>query len=222
MAQDKGYIGLSFGAAAPIGDYGSKDTYKEEAGLAKTGTNLDLSFGYRFGKYYGIAATAKVFRNAFDTDVVLDELEHSLADEIVSVKVKADPWKASTLLIGGYGSFPISKSFRFETRALVGLVRVTSPERRMDVTFFDNFLIQPVYWAAEESANATTFAYLLGAGIKWDVLRRICLLANLEYFSSKPEFVRVKSHNSHGDRDYFTFSNKVAVVNANFGVGFRL
>jgi len=55
--ETNGYIGLSMGAAIPLGNFAKKDISNDKSGYAKTGVNLSLlHFGYRFGKHFGIAA----------------------------------------------------------------------------------------------------------------------------------------------------------------------
>ncbi len=193
-AQDggKGHIGISLGPSIPMGDFGSKDLDKDEIGLANTGAMLDLSFAYTFKESnFGITGLLRGQVNPLDTKVVEDELIKQ--EPSVIWNVKSENWKISSFMFGVFGSFPISEKTSFDARAMVGFANTNSPENTVTGTALGTTI-----WVTQKSASAISFAYLFGAGFKFDIGSKLYLLTNIDYFGAEPEFSDVMTTTSDG------------------------
>jgi hypothetical protein len=212
QAQDKGYIGLSVGPSFPMGDYGSSSINNEHAGLAETGLMIDLSFGYKLGKNFGIAALVRGQSNPIDEDAFDIFSLYGL-----SYTIQADAWSLGNYMVGGYLSVPVTEGkISFDSRVLVGVANATSPE--LTITISDGYSTE---WVRQNSESGTSFAFLLGAGFKFNVGPKICLLTNIDYSSTDAE-MDVTSTSSQGDVETGKIEQTMATFNISVGFGIRL
>ena len=91
-------------------------------------------------------------------------------------------------MAGLFGSFPIADKLSFEPRALIGFSTATLPE--MTTKSYYNGTLLTTF--TQDQAETTTFSYIIGAGAKLDVSKRICLLINLDYYSAKAKWKNVQ------------------------------
>ncbi len=217
MAQDKGYIAFSLGAALPTGEFGSVSSSDKYAGYALTGGLGDLSLGYKLGKNFGISGLIRGQVNETDEYGIA----YALAKKTpvgVTVGVISGDWSVRSFLAGAYGSFPINEKLSFESRLMGGLVSASSAS--INTVFVGpggSFTMQ------QNSVSATAFGFLIGAGLKLNVGSNICLLANIDYFETTPEFTSVVTTNlgSSGTSDIYRFSQPMNTFNFSV-VGYRL
>lgn len=215
-SKDKGYIAISLSSSTPTGDFGSKDINNSSAGLAKTGTSFDISFAYKFGKSFGLSAMIRRQANPVDNQVLLDELYKENPTVVWTADSK--DWMIGGLLFGGYGSFPIGQGkTSFNARAMIGFLHASSP----DITL-TGVQVGTSAWVKLNSASATSFSYLFGAGFKFNVGSKVCLLLNLDYLGTSPEFQNAKTTTSKGTSHTHTFKQSFGTINFGVGVGLRL
>jgi hypothetical protein len=215
FSQDKGYIAISLGSSTPIGEFASKDPNNNAAGYAKSGAIFDISYGYKFGKNFGISALLRGQANTTDAQAIADQL--SKQNPGVSGTVDSKAWSIGGYMVGGYGSFPISEKVSFESKAMFGFLSATSPELTVNLSGPGG-----TAWFKQNSSSSSTFAYLLSAGFKYNAGKRICLLANFDYLGAKPEFSNVETTSSTGSSSKSTFSQSFGTINFGVGIGYRL
>jgi hypothetical protein len=215
-SQDKGYIALSAGPSFPTGDFGSKDADNESAGFANTGAIFDLTFAQKFGKTFGLTLMLRGQVNDVDTEPLVDELIMEAPDATWSAE--ADSWGIGGFMAGLYGSLPMGPSGKvtFDTRALVGVIDATVPQ----ITIYGDYL-GTQFWVHTESAHAGAFAYLMGAGFRFNLGNHFCILTNLDYLGSTPEFEDVTTRTSIGGYSSNTYQQKFGTVNVGVGIGWR-
>ena len=131
--------------------------------------------------------------------------------------VDSKPWSIEGLMIGAYGSFPISKKVSFESRVLIGFLTSTSPEMTINLSGSG-----ASSWIKQSSSSSSSFTYLLGVGFKYDIGRRTCLLANFDYLDAHPEFTDIELYSSTGSRSTNTFNQSLGAINIGLGIGYRL
>ncbi len=210
----KGYIGFSLGPSIPMGDLASKDINKNSAGFAETGAFVDLSFAYKLGgSNFGITALLRAQANSTN----LQSMANALANEYPGYTwtIESDGWALSGLMFGGFGSFPVSENVSFDTKAMIGFLNAGSPNLTITVS-------EPggTGWISSSRATTRSFAYLIGAGFKFSLGKKLYLLTNLDYIGSNPEFTDVETKTSDGNRSTDTWSQKMGTMN--FGIGIAL
>lgn len=216
-AQDeKGFIGISVGPSIPMGDLASKDANNDAAGWANTGAIFDISFAYKLGGgNFGITALLRGQANPTDAQALADEIANQFAG--VNWTVESAGWGIGGLMFGGFGSFPISEKASFDTRAMIGFLSATSPEITITGTGPGG-----TAWIKQGSTAAYSFAYLLGAGFKFDVGRKLYLLTNIDYLGSNPEFRNVETTTSLGTRERSTWSQSMGTLNLSIGLALKI
>jgi hypothetical protein len=112
---EKSFLILSGGPSFPVGDYGSTNVNNTQAGLARTGYNVNLQYAYYLSKNYGLTATALYTKHALDNSLF------SAAD------VSADHWQYYGLVVGAISSAPVSPKTTFDFSLMAGIARVNSP-----------------------------------------------------------------------------------------------
>ncbi len=212
----KGFIGISVGPSIPIGDLASSDVNNDAAGFANTGGVFDISFAYQLGEgNYGITALLRGQANPTDAQAMADEFGSMFPT--VNWTVESESWSIGGLLFGGFGSFPVSERTSFDARAMIGFLNAQSPEITITGTIPGESI-----WLKQGSQNATSFAYLLGAGFSFDIGERLLLLTNLDYLGSNPEFSNVEIIDSDGNRDTSTWSQVMGSINMSIGIALKL
>lgn len=216
FSQDKGYIALSLGPSIPLGDFASKDMDKESAGFAKAGAIFDISFGYKLGKHFGISGLLRGQANKTDAQAMANEIAGKIPFDM-NVRVESETWSVGALMVGGYGSFPVDKKISIESRLMIGFLSANMPKVTFNLSTTDESA-----WVKRSSSTGSSFAYLIGAGIKYDAGKRVCVLANLDYLGANPQYNDVETTTSFGDYSKDNFSQTLGSFNIGFGVGYRL
>lgn len=209
--EKKGYIGISIGAAIPVGEFGSTDIGSEEAGFAKTGFTLQLvNFGYRFSKHIGIAA---MWSGAgFNMDEVALRNNAGLGN----VNLDTDPFSFGTLMGGFLVSLPstvVDVDFRF----MIGPGYGMAPEIRFSgYDTYNNYVV-----AVQESSSAYALAFDMGVGVRFNVSRLININLLMDYMTCKQKFSADMYSNGVylGSNDWDQPMNHITITG---GIGFRL
>jgi hypothetical protein len=216
-AQDnKGYIGFTMGPSIPLGDFASKDVNNDDAGWTNTGVMFDISFAYKLGGgNFGVTALLRGQANPTDAQALADEIANQFAG--VNWTVESAGWAIGGFMFGGFGSFPISQKATFDTKAMIGFVSANSPNYTITGTGPGG-----TAWIKQESKAATSFAYLFGAGFKFDIGSKLHLLTNLDYLASNPEFRNIETTTSLGTRDRSTLSQNMGTLNLSIGIALKI
>lgn len=210
-SQDKGYISLSYRVNVPTGDFGSSDITNAGAGFAEVGSGGNLCFAYLLGKNYGISALTRGTTNPLNASTILE-----LFSVYGVTSVSYSDWTSGAYMVGGYGSFPLSTTINFEVKPMIGILSINSPH-----TIYEG---ENGLWIEQVSASASSFAFLLDAGLRFNVSKRICLLADMDYFYSSPDFTTSTYYQSNSvSPSYSTtkFTQHVGGFDFMGGVGWR-
>lgn len=215
-AQNIGYLGITLGPSIPSGDFGSKDPANKSAGLATTGFVIEGTIAFKLGKHIGMSALLRSQNNWPDNLVLEDELETQTG---VAWEVETTAWKLGGFMLGPYGSFPVSEKVSFDTRVMIGFLFGNSPE--LDFTLKGS---GGAGWVKQKSTSSeAVLSFLFGCGFKFNVSEKICLLTNLDYLGSEPEFNNVQILSSAGGSPAKTsFTQSYSTVNLMVGFGIRL
>ena len=217
-AQDKGYLAVSLGPAIPTGDFASTNMDNRAAGYAKVGANVDITFTYKIDKYFGVVAMLRGQAHKMDAQALAEEMVKQIPADNISVRTEAESWSVGSLLIGSYGSFPIQKDLSIESRLMVGLVSAKAPKTTFNISTPE----EGTAWIKQSSATGTTFGYLVGAGLKYNIGTKMCVLANIDYLGATPKYKNVELTSSFGDSEKGDYYQSLGSFNIGFGIGYRL
>ncbi|MCW3086253.1 MAG: hypothetical protein JWP12_3619 [Bacteroidetes bacterium] len=216
-AKAPSFIGVTVGYAHAGGNFTKTDYENDKAGFANPGgLNLGIEGAYFFHKNIGIGGV-------FSNSSFYTKGKQSLADgykeafDVDSTTV-TDKGKYSTynFLIGPYFSFPMKK-FTIDTRLVVGYVSAKTPELRVDLEDQANATFY------QRSAKAGTFGFQVGAGIRYSIVKNLCVKLNVDYFYSKPDF-KITNDNraNNAGRLIDDYKQPIAGVLLNFGIAYQL
>jgi hypothetical protein len=199
--RDKSLLSLTFGPSLPLGDYHSTDINNSKAGFAGFGGNVNISYAHLLHKNFGIAASllgqlhplnTKAMEKSFDgqkfyTDFVLGTTGPGQAlpppnpnyITYSNWKFNKKSYMSGAALVGLYGDFPLTPAVSIVAKAMAGAADVSSPELKGQA-YNDTSLIM----VDQKKVSAIGFAYALDAGVKYNLTKRISLLASVEYFTT--------------------------------------
>jgi outer membrane protein W len=210
------FIGITGGWANAVGNFTKSDYADNKSGFANSsGLNLGIEGAYFIHKNIGIGgsisnttfytkgkqALADGYKEAFDVD---------------STTV-TDKGKYSTInfLIGPYFSFPVKK-FTFDIRVLGGLANAKTPE----ITIY--LEDQKDVTIVQKSASANAFSFQGGFGIRYSIVKNLCLKINADYFFSNPDF-KITNENRVNSAGRLINEYKQAIngILINFGIAYQ-
>lgn len=196
--EKESYLDLSFGPSFPIGKYASKNLSDSKSGFAKTGQQVNVSYTYMLNKRFGLSASLYAQRNPVDYDALRNESSTNnnpvpvFTDSLVSPTAppigitgfskgwtfKKHAWLAASVLIGGIAELPLNteENFSFIGKVMIGAIGIKSPE--LDGQYITDSSIAR---ATQTSKSTFGFIYLVRAGMKYDITKKISLIVALDY-----------------------------------------
>ncbi|KQC00661.1 outer membrane beta-barrel protein [Pedobacter sp. Hv1] len=180
----KSSIGITVGPSFPVGDFASKDLSNSQSGLAKVGGFLGIDYSYRFSKYFGAIVSAQgrihgVDEKALSTYAVPDGSGASLS-------IATGTWKMGAIMAGIFQVVPLTKDekLNLEIRALGGYQSTSSPKVDVKISIPGMGSFQDT----QESESAGSFAYVVGAGLKYSLSPSLALKLSGDYNGAQPKF----------------------------------
>jgi hypothetical protein len=212
----KGYFGVSLGPSIPLNDFASSNSSNEDAAFATNGAIFDVSFAYKLGNgNFGITGLLRGQANLFNTSGMEDALSNLYGNS--NWTVESDGWSQGALMLGGFGSFPISDKATFNMRGMIGYMAPSSP----DITITSTSNLGNI-WIKQSRQTIATIGYLLGAGFNFSISDKLYVLTSLDMMNTNAEFNNVEITASDGSRDLFTYTQKIQTLNIGIGIGFKL
>jgi opacity protein-like surface antigen len=217
-AQKKGLlISINGGVAAPLGNFKKADYADPKSGFSKTGGNINLGIAYHLNKIWSIDLVLgnsqfgrKDFNNLAD-----GYKEDSGTDSTTLVTRGAN--NAFSVLIGPRLSIPVTKKFNFHIRALGGYTNATLAGFQI---FYEDYTDNAL---TQEKAKAGAFGLQFGIGASYSITKKICILVNGDYFTSKPKFdIKYENFIVNSGRKLITYEEPFQSFNATVGIGFKL
>lgn len=211
MAQDskiikdsKSFITVNAGPSFPAGAFGSRDINNVDAGFAKTGISLNLTYGYQFDK--NVAVVAGIVFNRNNVDKASSGVKDLNGQEIV---VNLDHWQFYGISAGPMISVKLNKTIALDLRAMIGAVNANEPQ-----ISYQGQKLTKEYW---------NMAALLQGGLNFriDAGKNIFFYAGADYMYLKPtfkyDFTGIVA--SLGSSDYF--KQKMTLINTTAGIGYK-
>jgi opacity protein-like surface antigen len=163
------FVGVSYGRAFSMGDFGDTDINNPDAGFAQDGAKLDLYGGYNLTDKTILTATFR-YQN-FETDI--DNLANQVREqnEGINFTASTEDWKVYSLLVGVAYKIPLFKKFSVYPRAAIGPMLVTNPGITItspDVAITQNF--------TRSSETGFGLGFEAGIGFKTNLHKRFALM----------------------------------------------
>ena len=159
--EKKSFLAFSAGLSIPIVCYGSTDINNKNAGYAKIGFTLDLSYGYRFGKNLGVTGSAFYSSNKTDK-TVLDGAQGS--------------YRYYGVVAGPLLTKNLSSKAGIDFKYMAGFAHVIAPKLlRGGETLL-------------EKASANAFAWTAGVGLRYGLGDNTFFSFKVDHSQMKPQF----------------------------------
>lgn len=201
------FLSFSAGPSFATGDFAKKDL-RANAGQATTGAFLDIGYGHQFSKYIG--ATVLLRGRVHGIDFSGYALPEGTG---ASSTMQTGTWKSGTALTGLYALLPLAPEggLSFEIKGLAGIQKTSSPEAEINISVPNG----GSFSGRQESATATSFTYLFGAGLRYNLSSSLALKLSTDYSYSNPEFKDIEVTGQEGN---LSSSQKVTVLDAGLGL----
>lgn len=181
----KSSIGITIGPSFPIGDFGNKDLANSQSGLAKVGGFLGIDYSYKFSKYFGAMVSAQGRIHGVD--------ENALAAYGVpegtgaGLSITTGVWKVGAIMAGVFQTVPLTKDekLNLEIKALGGFQSTSSPKLDVSVSIPGMGSFQ----TTQESTSSNSFAYVVGAGLKYSLTDAVALKLTGDYNGTQAKFL---------------------------------
>jgi hypothetical protein len=122
---DRTMLSFTTGLSCPIGDFGSKDVYVEENGLANRGTFGEFSISHQFeNQPLGIISSFSFSDYEYDSEALEAELEWRSNSDWT---VKASNYKIKNLSMGLCYNLQLGQNFRISLKGTTGIATTTYP-----------------------------------------------------------------------------------------------
>ena len=112
----QGFVTLSAGVSLPTGAFANRTAGSEQAGLARPGSTLSVSVGYRVAGVVGLMGRFQKQENGMDASALLALPLLTRADRRLAT---TGQWTITSTLFGPYLSIPLGR-FAVDVRALAG------------------------------------------------------------------------------------------------------
>lgn len=213
----KGYIGVSVGPSLPVGSFASNDIGNSKAGLATIGAIFDVSFAYKLKKNFGLAALLRGQYNPVNVQPLVDEINREIAG--ARTYANGDGWSSGGLMAGIYSTYPLNQKATviLELKTLAGFMNTTSPQ--IDINIFSS---EGSISMRQHSATATSFSYLVSAGMRLNAGKRIAFIISADYSDYTPNFKNVQTTTSTGVYENNNMKQGIEAINISAGIALRL
>ena len=221
LSQDGSLAHVAAGASIPTGDFSNNDFNNPSSGFAQVGFNLNLQYAYKFNDYVGIGAMVTGDVHGYDYNAVKEGLQEgfeTVFPDIDEIYVSTFQWVSGGVLAGGVASLPFNNRLALDVKAMAGFLYIHSPELKIEVVSTTNpgFLII-------ENDRAVSFAWDLGAGLRYNIRGNKYLCLQYDYIGARPYFKDQKTYLIVDDvetESSDSYSQDVKVMNITVGIGY--
>ncbi|HEV3327022.1 MAG TPA: outer membrane beta-barrel protein [Puia sp.] len=221
------FIEVEGGVSLPLGNFGKtstatslvsfKGTINDLHGYAKAGAFGAVDGAWFFSKHFGLGGMFKYGTyNLKGVDSLSYGYEESF--DVDTTRTTPTNYKMWSIMPGLYYNLAIAGKFAFTARALAGMAYATTP--RIYVNIEDGGVTDPP--AIQNSASKAAFAFDLGAGFRYNILK--CLSVNLkaDYFYTKPDFAITNSTRiTDAGREISQYDQPLESINFSLGVAYQ-
>ncbi len=226
------------GAAIPTGKFGSKNINDPNASFAEIGPILNLGFDYKLKKHFGLSFLFSVQQNNTDTKAIDNKLQQ--AYPYYEFSSTGNNWLTWKFMAGAHVTLPLDKKnkINFTARAMIGILKTSaykfSQSQKInpnDTANLGSGTVTIESYEADWVSLKTTFTYLLGIGLQYNLNKKISLKTNIDYSAATLSFPRFDYANSGGVLGTGTPptqttvaypSQPLATINWSVGVGINL
>ena len=229
FAQQKpaNFIGVEWGISLPLGNFGKastataltsiEGTVDDPGGYARPGGFGAVDGAWFFSKHFGIGGLFKYGTyNLKHVDSLSQGYEESFdVDQTSTIVTNYKMW---SLMPGVYFDLPLAGKLSLTGRGLAGISHTSTPQ--IAVAIEDGGVEDPP--VVQSSAAKTAFAFDLGAGLKYNIIRCLAINLRADYFYTKPDLTIGNSgRNNNAGREVTRYDQALSSVNFSLGIAYQ-
>ncbi len=158
----RSYLSFHAGVSFPIVCYASTSFSNKNAGFAKPGFTVDITYGYRFARYTGIAGSLFYSGNKTRNDLLAGSGKEG--------------YRYFGIVAGPMLIKKLSSKWEGDIRFMAGIAKALSPE----LVHHEEVLLN--------KEGATAFVWTAGAGIRYSLSDKTYLSFKADHTQLKPQF----------------------------------
>lgn len=218
----KNFVGFSFGASVPTGDFSKADAgtfnnWNNSAGFAKTGLRIGAEGAYYFLPKLGLAGVLNFSNHGGFSNRDATNLGTGYTDAFgvaYTTVSTSGQYNSITILAGPQLSFPLNK-LTVDVRVVGGLLKSISTPT-MTVQLEDQ--VDPTF--KQVSSRASAFGWQAGAGLRYVLTDKVGLLFRADYFNSTG--VKVDNENRNNRAGRWVTKQPMSWLTTSVGLSFSL
>jgi opacity protein-like surface antigen len=221
------FIEVDGGVSLPMGNWGKASTasalmsingtVSDKNGYANVGGFGTIDGAWFFSRHFGIGG---MFKYGVHSLKGVDSLSQGYEEsfDVDQTSTTATNYKIWSIMPGLYFDLPLARKWGFTARALAGVAHASSPE--INVGIEDGGVTDPA--VVQESASRTTFAFDLGAGLRYSLTRHLAIDLRADYFYTKPDLsIENTGRNNNAGREVSEYNQPMASVNVSLGIAYQ-
>ena len=214
-ANKKNEIAINAGIGSPAGNFSKGDYADYRSGFAKTGVHFNLSAVHYFNKSWGVNLLIGGTEFGRTGSVSLaDGYKEDSGTDSTTLYTQGNN-KNFSVLAGPVFKIPAGKNLTLNIRALIGY---SNTHLQGFKVYYEDGLDNAL---TQREASGGAFALQAGAGIRYNIIKSIAILANVDYFTSKPKInIGYDNYVVNAARKLTIYHESVSGVNATLGIGF--
>ena len=228
QGQEKGtsFIGLSGGASFPMGNWGKvtpasslisiEGTVTDVGGYANTGAFGAIDGAWFFSKHFAIGG---MFKYGTYNLHGMDSLSYSYdaSFDVDTTRLTHTDYKMWSIMPGLYYQLQIAKKLSLTARGLIGISNASTPD--ITVTIEDGGVFDvPIY---QYSSSKTSFAFDVGAGLRYLITKCLAIDLKGDYFYTKPDFtINNSTRVNNAGREIYEYNQPLTSINASLGIAY--
>jgi hypothetical protein len=230
FGQEKGtsFIGISGGTSFPMGNWGKastatsltslEGTVNDLSGYASTGGFGALDGAWFFSEHFAVGGMFKYGTyNLHGMDSLSYGYEKSF--DVDTTRLTHTGYTMWSIMPGLYYNLPLAKNLSFTARALVGISHASTPQ--ITVTIEDGGVFDPP--VVQYSSSQTSFAFDVGAGLRYLITKCLAIDLKGDYFYTKPDFtINNTTRNTNAGRQVTNYNQPLTSINASLGIAYVL
>lgn len=199
---NKSFLAFHVGPSFPMGDFGSTNFDNQNAGFAKTGYSLNLTYGYKLVQNFGLTASLFYNNNGPDNAAIEKGVSGSIETDVFG---KMNHWQWVGLTAGPMITQNLGSNVEMDLRIMGGVADANFPK-----VFHEDTIIVNQDWS---------FAAIFHTGLdlRIGIGNGMFIFTNLDYQYMKPKFNLVFPDESPTIRS----EQKMSVLNLTGGLGIR-
>lgn len=196
----KGFIAVNYGFLNPSGDM-SNNIATTYGGYAQPGVSYSLSGGVPLkGSNFGISFQLGSLTNPFDIGTFTNNFAPTQpsANNINSTTTNNTPYYYEINLMAGlFYTYPVNR-FSFDFRAMIGVMFCSLPDIQYSAGQAIGYNFYPTDDYEILGTNVATPAVDIGAGLRYSLQRRSCIMLNVDYLAANPNYSTTLQHVDYG------------------------